>query len=102
MKCQLLVHLHSLSATTIVYCKLTFPKGCCLMPSIVGPVKINSVGGGVVNFGDSFYLSPKSSSKSSSGSGSFNTGDFINTNTGFSTTTPVDPDVSDQNVTANA
>jgi spore germination protein PF len=25
------------------------------MPAIVGPIKINSIGGGVVNFGDSFY-----------------------------------------------
>lgn len=72
------------------------------MPSIVGPIKINSVGGGVVNFGDSFYLSPKSSSKTASGSGSFNTGDFINTNNGLSSTNPVDPDVADQNTTGNA
>jgi spore germination protein PF len=71
------------------------------MPSIVGPIKINSVGGGVVNFGDSFYLSPKSTSKTSAGSGSFNTGDFINTNTGVSSTNPIDPDVNDQNQTAN-
>lgn len=72
------------------------------MPSIVGPLKINSIGGGVVNFGDSFYLSPKSTSKTSAGSGSLNTGDFINTNTGWSSTNPLDPDVSDQNVSANA
>ncbi|WP_099157237.1 spore germination protein [Virgibacillus ndiopensis] len=72
------------------------------MPSIVGPLKINSIGGGVVNFGDSFYLSPKSTSKTSAGSGSLNTGDFICTNTGLSSTNPIDPDVNDQNVTANA
>ncbi|RKQ31305.1 spore germination protein [Oceanobacillus halophilus] len=72
------------------------------MPSIVGPIKINSVGGGVVNFGDAFYLSPKSSSKTNAGSGALNTGDFINTNTGYSATRTLDPDVSDQNVTANA
>ncbi|WP_420469238.1 spore germination protein, partial [Bacillus licheniformis] len=34
------------------------------MPAIVGPIKINEISGGVVNFGDSFYLSPKSTSKS--------------------------------------
>ena len=72
------------------------------MPSIVGPIKINSVGGGVVNFGDSFYLSPKSSSKTNAGSGSFNTGDFINTNNGFNATNTFDPDVNDQQVAGNA
>ncbi|WP_010529898.1 spore germination protein [Lentibacillus jeotgali] len=72
------------------------------MPSIVGPIKINSVDGGVTNFGDSFYLAPKSTSKTSSGSGSFNTGDFINTNNGVSSTNPLDPDVNDQNVSGNA
>ncbi|SFA81973.1 spore germination protein PF [Lentibacillus halodurans] len=72
------------------------------MPSIVGPIKINSVDGGVINFGDSFYLSPKSTSKTSSGSGSFNTGDFLNTNNGVSSTNPIDPDINDQNVSANA
>lgn len=72
------------------------------MPSIVGPIKINSVGGGVVNFGDSFYLAPKSTSKTVTGSGSLNTGDFINTNTGANLTNPFDPDVNDQNQTANA
>ncbi|MFD1017795.1 spore germination protein [Thalassobacillus hwangdonensis] len=72
------------------------------MPSIVGPIKINSVGGGVVNFGDAFYLAPKSAAKTNSGSGSLNTGDFICTNNGFSSTNPFDPDVNDQNLTANA
>jgi len=72
------------------------------MPSIVGPIKINSVGGGVVNFGDTFYLSPKDTSKTNAGSGGFNTGDFINTNTAFSNTTTNDPDMADQTQTANA
>ncbi|RLL45037.1 spore germination protein [Oceanobacillus piezotolerans] len=73
------------------------------MPSIVGPLKINSITtGGVANFGDSFYLSPKSTGKTSTGSGSFNTGDFINTNNGFSATGISDPDVNDQTQTANA
>lgn len=71
------------------------------MPSIVGPIKINSIGGGVVNFGDSFYLSPKSTAKTVTGSGSLNTGDFINTNNGVNLTNPFDPDVNDQNQTAN-
>jgi spore germination protein PF len=72
------------------------------MPSIIGPVKINNVSGGVVNFGDSFYISPKSASKVSAGSGSFNTGDFICTNNGISATNTVDPDFNDQQTVANA
>ncbi|QDP39755.1 spore germination protein [Radiobacillus deserti] len=72
------------------------------MPSAVGPLKINSVSGGVVNFGDSFYLAPKSTSKTAAGSGGFNTGDFINTNNGWSSTVTNDPDAADQNVSANA
>ncbi|MEW9675000.1 spore germination protein [Lentibacillus sp. L22] len=71
------------------------------MPSIVGPLKVNSITGGVVNFGDSFYLSPKSTAKTATGSGSMNTGDFINTNTGFSSTNPVDPDMIDQLIAGN-
>lgn len=72
------------------------------MPSIVGPIKINSVGGGVVNFGDSFYVSPKSTAKAATGSGGGNTGDFQWINNGLSATNVADPDVSDSTVTANA
>ncbi|KAB8139192.1 spore germination protein [Gracilibacillus oryzae] len=72
------------------------------MPSIVGPIKINSVDGGIVNFGDSFYLSPKSASKSAAGAGANNTGDFLNTNTGFNITNTIDPDAVDQVMNANA
>jgi spore germination protein PF len=71
------------------------------MPSIVGPIKINSVSGGVVNFGDALNNSPKSTSKSVSGSGGGNTGDFIIVNNGISISNSVDPDVKDQNQTAN-
>lgn len=71
------------------------------MPSIIGPIKINSVDG-IANFGDAFYISPKNTSKTNVGSGSFNTGDFINTNTGVSTTGTNDPDVVDSSQTANA
>jgi len=78
------------------------PKVGVSMPSIVGPIRINSVGGGVINFGDTFYLSPKSSSKTNAGSGGFNTGDFINTNSGISNTGTNDPDIADQTQTANA
>ncbi|WP_186579083.1 spore germination protein [Aquibacillus kalidii] len=71
------------------------------MPSMVGPIKINSVGGGVVNFGDSFYLSPKSASKTAAGSGALNTGDFINTNNGMNATNAIDPDAVDQVINGN-
>ena len=64
------------------------------MPSIVGGVKINSVGSaGIVNIGDALYISPKSTSKTYAGSGSFNTGDFLNTNNGLSSTNTNDQDL---------
>jgi spore germination protein PF len=71
------------------------------MPAIVGPVAINSVGGGVINFGDSFYISPKSASKTSAGSGALNTGNFVITNNGLSATNTIDPDINDQDIVAN-
>jgi len=71
------------------------------MPSIVtGPLKINS-NEGVMNFGDSLNISPKSSSKSVSGSGGGISGDFVVTNNGFNINNVSDPDVFDQNQTAN-
>lgn len=72
------------------------------MPAITGPIAINSISGGVVNFGDSFYLSPKSSSKSALASGAGNTGDFLLLNNVVNATNYIDPDVSDQNVVGNA
>lgn len=70
------------------------------MPSIVGPININSISGGVINFGDSFNISPTSSSKTNAGSGAFNTGDFIMTNNGISATNTIDPDFNDQQTTS--
>jgi len=70
------------------------------MPSIVGNVKINSVGSaGVLIFGDTLFLSPTSSSKTFAGSGSFVTGDFPITNTAVNNTMVNDPDVVDNNAT---
>lgn len=64
------------------------------MPSIVGAIKINSVGNsGVVNIGDSFYVSPKATSKTFAGAGSFSTGDFQNTPIVFSSTNTIDNDL---------
>jgi len=54
------------------------------MPSITGPVQILNIGGGTVQFGDTGVISPKSSSKNSAGSGSFNTGPFHLNCNGFS------------------
>jgi spore germination protein PF len=71
------------------------------MPAIVGPIKVNSVSGGVMQFGDAINVSPKFASKSVSGSGGPNTGDFHIVNNGISITNGVDPDVNDQNQAAN-
>jgi spore germination protein PF len=70
------------------------------MPSLVGPVKINSAEG-VVTFGDTLYSAPKSTTKTAAGSGAFNTGDFLITNNGLSSTNTYDPDAADQNVVGN-
>lgn len=72
------------------------------MPSIIGgPINITSAEG-QVNFGDTFYIAPKNTGKTASGSGSFNTGNFVSTFNGVSATNPIDPDAIDQPTTANA
>ena len=69
------------------------------MPSIVGNIKILSVGGGsIILIGDSVVLSPASSSKTFAGAGSFNTGDLPSINNAVSSTNTNDPDVADSNV----
>ncbi|GIP33772.1 spore germination protein [Paenibacillus sp. J2TS4] len=66
------------------------------MPSIVGNVKILTVGsGGIVQFGDAVFLSPTSTSKTFAGSGSFITGDLPLTNNGINATNTNDRDVVD-------
>lgn len=71
------------------------------MPAIVGgPFKINE-NGGVINFGDTLNISPKSTSKSVSGSGGGNSGDFTITNNGINANNVFDPDVVDQNLAGN-
>ncbi|TYR81452.1 spore germination protein [Priestia megaterium] len=72
------------------------------MPALIGPVCIANIGGGIVTFGDTFYVSPKDASKLATGAGSVNTGNFINTNSGISGTNTLDPDIADQNNVANA
>ena len=60
------------------------------------PVKIDTVSGGVVQFGHSLFTSPKSATKSTHGSGSSNSGVHITTITGQSTATSVNADLLDQ------
>jgi len=71
------------------------------MPAIIGPVQIISVSGGVVQFGDTVYISPKSASKTNAGSGGFNTGAIIITGNGLSATNVLDANVVDQPITGN-
>lgn len=71
------------------------------MPAIIGPVQIISVGGGVVQFGDTVYISPKSNTKTAAGSGAFNTGGFIVANNALSGTNVLDTSVVDQPIAAN-
>jgi hypothetical protein len=66
------------------------------MPSIVGAVRIVSVGSSaIIQFGDCILISPSSSTKSYAGAGSFVTGDLPRTNNAVSGTLTNDPDVSD-------
>lgn len=66
------------------------------MPAIVGNVKVVSVGGsGVVQFGDCIQISPRSTSKTFAGAGSFNTGDIPQTYNAISNTNTNDADVKD-------
>ncbi|WP_160725506.1 spore germination protein [Bacillus sp. USDA818B3_A] len=60
------------------------------------PVKIDTVSGGVVQFGGALFVSPKSVSKTVFGAGSSNTGAHVTTISGCSTTNTVDTDVIDQ------
>ncbi|GLX69126.1 spore germination protein [Paenibacillus glycanilyticus] len=66
------------------------------MPSIVGFVKVVSVGSSaVIQFGDTVQVSPSSQTKTYAGSGSFLTGSLANSNNAVSATNTLDPDVQD-------
>ncbi|MFS0634597.1 spore germination protein [Mesobacillus foraminis] len=71
------------------------------MPAIIGPVQIVNVGGGIVQFGDALYISPKSNSKTTEGQGSSNTGGFIITNNGLSSSNVLDSSLVDQPTVGN-
>ena len=66
------------------------------MPAIIGSIQVVNVGGGVVNFGDSLNVSPKSNTKTNQGSGASNISAFTVTNNWFNATNAVDPDIVDQ------
>lgn len=71
------------------------------MPAIIGPVQILNVSGGVVQFGDALYISPKSSTKSFTGQGALSTGGFVITNNGLSATNVLDTNLIDQPIAGN-
>ncbi|TCN27937.1 spore germination protein [Mesobacillus foraminis] len=71
------------------------------MPAIIGPVQIVNVGGGTVQFGDTLFISPKSNTKSTTGAGSSNTGGFIITNNGLSSSNVLDSSLVDQPTVGN-
>lgn len=71
------------------------------MPSVIGAVQVET-NNGISSFGDTLYVSPKNASKSFTGSGAVNTGNFVMTNNGVSATTVLEPHLADQNIVANA
>lgn len=72
-----------------------------MMVGIVGGGKVNSISGAVVSAGDSLDISPKNSSKSFAGAGSFKTGDFIELRNYNSKTITEDNDGMDTSIVAN-
>ncbi len=76
-------------------------RGVYIMPSMVGNIKIDSIGSsGVFNLGDSLYISPKATSRTATGSGSASTGDFQFSTQGINATNTLTPHVADSNVTS--
>lgn len=71
------------------------------MPAIVGPVQIFNVGSGNLLFGDAAVISPKSASKSVTGSGSANTGAIVFTANGLNGSNVLDINGVDQPITGN-
>ncbi|MGG5253316.1 spore germination protein [Neobacillus sp. SM06] len=71
------------------------------MPAIIGPVQIINVAGGVVQFGDALYISPKATSKTNAGAGGFNTGGLIITNNGLNGTNVLDTNLVDLPIVGN-
>ncbi|CAI9394858.1 spore germination protein [Niallia sp. Sow4_A1] len=71
------------------------------MPAIIGPIQIVNTGAGIVQFGDSLFISPKDNSKSTIGSGTGNRGAFVITNNAVNSSNYTDSSGVDQSITDN-
>ena len=71
------------------------------MPAITGPIQVFNISSGVLQFGDSAVISPKSSSKSVNGSGASNTGALVFTANGINGSNVLDVNGIDQPITGN-
>ncbi|HWJ77670.1 MAG TPA: spore germination protein [Niallia sp.] len=71
------------------------------MPTIIGPVQIVNTGDGIVQFGDSLFISPKENSKATIGSGTGNQGAFVITNNPLNASNYTDGSIVDQPTTGN-
>ncbi|MGE7183322.1 spore germination protein [Peribacillus sp. NPDC006672] len=71
------------------------------MPAIVGPVQIFNVAEGNLLFGDAAVISPKSSNKTVTGSGSSNTGAIVFTANGLNGSNVLDVNGVDQPIAGN-
>lgn len=72
------------------------------MPSIVGPIKINSISNAAqVMFGDGFNVAPKNNSKTYGGAGAFGTGDLHFHYDLFSSVNTFDGDGTDETMVGN-
>ena len=70
--------------------------------TINGPLQIHHITTtGIVKFGDSGALTPKTTTKSFAGSGGFNTGGAVITNTGVNATNDIDLNVIDEPIAGN-
>ncbi|MCM3124920.1 spore germination protein [Mesobacillus sp. AQ2] len=67
------------------------------MPAIVGVIQVISISSSAVfHIGDVYRITPRSSAKTFSGAGSFNTGDGLTIHNNLSSTNTYDQDAIDQ------
>ncbi|MDR7001342.1 spore germination protein [Neobacillus niacini] len=72
------------------------------MPTTISGVQIDFITtNGIVKFGDSFVLTPKTTTKSFAGSGAFNSGIITLTNSGLNSTNSIDTSMMDEPITGN-
>jgi spore germination protein PF len=73
------------------------------MPAnIFGSIQINTISAnGVVEFGDTLVVSPKTANKTPGGAGAFNTAIIAIANSGLSSTNYISPNVIDQPISSN-